>query len=208
MRFWVREPLIVKVFLVSMFVVVAIAIVLLARLAGRLYRHSGGGISREDIVTGKVEPEVFAAYALANKAPNPASRTESSKIESSTDRVAANAVLYSVRAVERSFIYLYESSDAEIESIKRVSALIFLLSLMMVAFGATPTYLWNCNNNNLPELLCLFGAVDQLLDTLALGLSLSAILHLVSGVFERTLNVRRAGWKYFLGTLKSELSDQ
>jgi len=82
----------------------------------------------------------------------------------------------------------------------------FLLSLVMVAYGAFPTYSRFYNNSNRPGSLCLFLTVEQILLLLALGWSCCAMLYLASSFFERALAHRKAGWRYFCESLRNESS--
>jgi hypothetical protein len=103
-------------------------------------------------------------------------------------------------------MYLCQICSSRIELIKRLALLILVLSFAMAAYGAKPTYFYICNSSNLPEYLCLIQAADQVLKTLALGLSLGVVLHFLSGLCERTLSVRRADGELFFGTWMNDLS--
>ena len=206
MIFWAREALIVKIFLLGLLVVVAIALVRLARLVRDLYRSSGEAASPYQIVNGEVDPRILATFALSTGPPGEVTRELRTKVGVSTNSDAVGAVLYSLQTAEDRFLYLCEKSYAEVRAIRRASSLTLLLSLLMVACGAIPTYFWNCNNSNLLRDLCLFNAIDQILRTLAIGLSFCALLYLAAGLLEKTLMIRKASWKYFFATARSELS--
>jgi len=192
--------------LLASFAIVTAAIIRIAKLTSQLYMYSGDGISVEKIAKGKIDPEILAGYALANRVPSQASAVKSAIADASGDRGSVGTVLDSLSATENRFVYLCERSRVQLDSIKRANLLVFLLSLVIFAFGAIPTYSQTRNNSNLPQYLSLLDAVDQVLDTLALGLSLCIVLHLASGFLARTLSARRADWKYFFVTLKNELS--
>jgi hypothetical protein len=208
MTFWIEEPWIVKAFLLGFIAVATIAVVKLFKLAGCLYLHSSDALLLERFVSGEVDPDVLATYALANRTPVQAAKEKSTGATSSMDRAAIDVLLYKLRAAGNIFAFRCERSQAAIESIKRAALLIFLLSFIMAASGAMPTYLYICESTNLPKYSCLVQAIDQLLRTFAVGLSLCAVLHILSGLVEGTLSARKTYWKYFLATLESELSGQ
>ncbi len=103
-------------------------------------------------------------------------------------------------------MYLWEGCRAEVESTKRASVLALLLSVAMVACGASPTYHGCFNDSNLPGKYCLFLTVQQTIGLFGLGLSLCSALYWASSYFERILADRRARWEYLGSTLRDKVS--
>jgi hypothetical protein len=198
------QPMGVKLFLLGLLVVTLISVMRLGRLARRLYRYSGGRILPENIVKEEVEPDLLAASALASRVSNRTALERQVDSGSSAEGVGAEKVLQVLRAAEIRFAYLWERCSADVESTKRASLLTFLVSLAMVAYGASPTYYLYFNNGNLPGSYCLFLTAQQLLALLALGWSCCAALYLTSSFFERALADRKTSWKYFCATLRNQ----
>jgi hypothetical protein len=79
LKLWVMEPWVVRLFLLILFVMVAVAVVRFVRLATRLYHYSGDPILPSRILKGEVDPEILAAYALAHPVLGDATRKCSPK---------------------------------------------------------------------------------------------------------------------------------
>lgn len=204
--FWVMQPMSVRLFLLGLLGVIIISVARSGRLARRLYRYSGEPTSPENIVNGKADPDRLAASALAGRVLCRTGLDTRAISQPSMDRVGVGEVPYALRAAESKFSYLWEKCYSDMQSIKRASIFTFLLSLVMVAYGAFPTYSRFYNNSNRPGSLCLFLTAEQLFLLLALGWSSCATLYFASSFFERALAHRKASWKYFCESLRNELS--
>lgn len=162
----------------------------------------------ERIFRGEADPDLVARFALASRVLSKCAPEKFLRSESSVGQASEERVLRILRSAEIRFLYLWERCHVDVESTKRASLLALLASFLMVAYGAFPAYYSCFNNSKLPGSLCMFLTVEQLVSTLAFGLSLCVMLFLVSGSFERTLANRRARWMYFCAQLKNELSAQ
>jgi hypothetical protein len=202
--FWVLEPFSTKLFLLGMLAVGLISLVRFVRLARRF--RSRELVLPVTVVRGEADPDALAQSALECAAWCNAVSKSGTISELGTERADGGAILSVLRLAESRFLYLWERCYADVESTKRASLLTFLLSLATVAHGATSTYFGICEDSNLTQVVCLYQTLDQLLVTLALGLSLCAVLYLVSSFFERKLSDRRTCWKYFCSRLRAELS--
>jgi len=204
--FWVMQPMSVQLFLLGLLAVALISVMRFGRLASRLYRYAGRRILPENIVKGEVAPDLLAASALASRAPDKAALEKQANSGFSAEGVGAEKVLQVLRVAEIRFAYLWERCYADVESTRRASALTFLVSLVMVAYGASPTYSMYFNDSNRPGSFCLFLTAEQLLALLALGWSGCGALYFMSSFFERALADRKTSWKYLCATLRNELS--
>jgi hypothetical protein len=204
--FWLRQPLVVKSLLLALCVVAVIAVVRFGRLARQLYRYPSESPLPEDIVRGEADPDLLAASALASRALCKAALAERTNCASATESATPRNALYVLRVAESRFQYLWERCSADVVSTRRASVFACAMSVVMVAYGASPVYHGYHNNSKLTGYYCLFLTAEQLLGTLGFGLLLSAVLYLASGVFERTLAERMTSWKYFCARLKNELS--
>jgi len=194
--FWVMQPTSVRLLLLGLLGVAAISVVRSARLARRLYRYSGEPTSLESIVDGRADPDLVAASALAGQALCTTVLGARAVSQPPLDRAGVEGVHCVLRAAENKFSYLWEKCYSDVQSIKSASMFSFLLSLVMVAYGAFPTYSRFYNNSNRPGSLCLFLTVEQLFLLLALGWSCCVALYLAASFFERTLADRKTCWKY------------
>jgi hypothetical protein len=202
MKFWIEEPLVVKLFLFVLLVIVVLAVVRLGRTASRLY-VSSRRVSAEEIFRRGITADDLANYALSNRA---FSKAQLSDHLSAVQGMRTEGDARALRAGEIRFTYLCEKSLAEISSVKTATQLLFLLCWIMVSFGAIPTYHWMCNDSNLPSQICQMQALDQILKTLCTGLGLCALLHVLSGRVERKLRERRAEWVYFFAAKRADAS--
>jgi len=196
-------PTPVKVLLIILFLITLTSIVRSVRLAHRLYHSSCKPILLDDIFKRTVDPNVLALSALANRLPLNGIVQEAVKSEPTAASANSQDVLYVLQVSDGKFRYLWERSQADVESNRRAGVLVLLLSFVMVTFGAVPAYLFFYNNSNRTGLQSLLLAIDQLLTLLGLGLSLYTMHYFVSSRLERALATRMSTWKYFCTTLKS-----
>jgi hypothetical protein len=114
-------------------------------------------------------------------------------------------VLSMLRSAEGKFLYLWEGCHADVESAKRSSVLMVLLSVITVAYGTSSMYTLSCTDRDVTLVTCSLEAVDRLLVTLAVDVSLCTVLYFLSSLVERTLASRRICWKYFCYRLEHQL---
>jgi len=202
--FWGEEPLIVKLILLGLFAVVLTSVIRLGGLARRLYRYPGKPISREKIAKGETDPDFLATSALGGRAPLKVVSEKFANSEAATERSGPEKNIGGLRAAEATFLYLWEGYYADVESTKRASLLTVLLSLVMAAFDASPTFDRYFNNGKRTGSTCLFLTVEHILVLLALGWSCCAALYFASSFFERALAHRKTRWRYFCARIKNE----
>ena len=195
-EFWRFEPAIFSFICLLMWTLGVIALARFIRLASRLYFYRGDSLSPERIINGDVDADALATYALSKKSPRRVPRQDRLHSGRPADPVAAGN---GFGLAESRFVYCCEDSAADVESTKRASWLMLLLSLMAAAFGAIPTIDGNCNGK---DANCFEASVVQLLRTFGLQVSASAVIYFVSGCFARTLSKRRAEWMYFFARPK------
>jgi hypothetical protein len=203
---WGAQPTIVRLVLLGQLALVLISVVRFAKSAGRLYRYSGERILPESVFKGETDPNLLAGSALAGRVPSKTVQGSRANPEPSGGSPSEAKALGILRAAECRFLYLWERCHADVESAKRASLLIFLLSLVMVAFAPAPIYFGCWNNSKLTGSTCMFRTVWHLLVLLGLGWSCCAALYFASSFVERALAYRKSGWEYFCGTMRNELS--
>lgn len=203
-KFWVMEPVLVKVIILVSFGVFLSAVVRLLRLAFRLYRPAGSAVLLEHLAQEKFEPDDLAAYALTARAPLETLTARPVKTSAPSDRATKERTALALRSAESKFLYLCEQSWVDVNSTSRAGWLILLLSFLTAAYGALPTYFQFCEDTNRTVSQCLFESADQVLLTFTLELSMCIIVYLASGFVKRKLGAQRASWLYLFAKLKSE----
>jgi hypothetical protein len=83
--------------------------------------------------------------------------------------------------------------------------LVFLLSLIVVAYTTCPRYLLYYKNNTAIVSEAAFLTVRDMLTILGYGLSFCTVLYVASSFFQRALAKRKTSWTYFCAMLKDEL---
>jgi len=203
---WFAQPLGVKGILLILFAVVLTSAVRFWRLARCLYRHPGERVPPESILSGGADPDLLAASALSSRIGRETLAANRASFGAPVERPNVEAALGSLRMAEGKFLYLWEKCHMDVESTRRASLLTLLVTIVMVTYGAFPTYYGWFNNSNLPGSYCLLTAAKQLFGLLAFGISACGMLYGVSSFFERTLADRKACWTYFCWRLRNELS--
>jgi hypothetical protein len=184
----------------------ALVLLSLARLAGsasRLYLGWRKPVTAQDILSGEVDPERLAASALASRL---ACNAPPHGRDFSSDETAVRGLANTLETAESRFLYFWERCHANVDSAKRTALLVFLLSLIMAAYGAYPRWLMYASESKLTGTSAAFWAVRDLVTLLGHGWALSAVLYLASSFIERALAKRKINWTYFCARLKNELS--
>jgi hypothetical protein len=205
--FWYGTPFGPKLLLLGLFGLACIQMVRFVILGLRLYSFTGKPVSPENVAGWVLDPDLLARAALTNRPLFSALAEKLPTTEPCTDRPAVEKALYTLRAAENRFLFLWEQCYADVASTRRAGRLTVLLSLVMIAYAAFPTYSLAYNNTNRPGFLAMLLTADELLALLALGLSLAALLYSISSFFERALAQRMARWKYFSATARNELQN-
>jgi hypothetical protein len=207
--YWASQPTHVRLFLLYLFGVAAVGVVNAVKLARLLYSIPGqrAGISFEEMIF----KDVGAKDALAESALGGRGLAYMSleawhnETQSAILKIDGSQVLRRVEAAGNRFDYLWGGCHADVTALRRASTPVLLLSLLVVVYGAFPTFHDFCNNSKLVPLDCLILTLDQLLTRLALGLGCCLALHLAANWFDRALIRRKTRWKYFSESLKTEL---
>ena len=200
---WGWQPTVVRLVLLTQFVLVFLSGLRFMKSARRLYRYSGERILPEHVLMGETDPDLLAESSLAGRLPCRPVLEKRANPESFSAGTGAEKTLHILREAEAKFRYLWEGCHADVESAKRASLLTFLLSLVMVAYAASPIYFECWNDSNLTGSTCLFRTVWHLLVLLALGWSCSAMLYFAASFFERKLARRKTCWTYFCSRLRN-----
>jgi hypothetical protein len=199
---WGAQLTVVRLILLSQFALVLISAVRFVKSARRLYRYSGESILTEDIIKGDADPDQLAASALGSRLPCKAILEYRASSKIYRERTSAEKVPQVLRVAKSRFQYLWERCYADVESGMRASLLSFLLSLVMIAYAAIPTFnRYIYNRGAYP-----FRAVAHLLVLLTLGWSCCTVLYFASSLFKRKLAERKTDWRYFCSILDNELS--
>jgi hypothetical protein len=123
--------------------------------------------------------------------PRPGERSSSTEPKT----VGSVDVFRREQAAECEFSVLSEACDADIASINRLVTLTLYLSLLVVVYGAFPTWADEFNNSKVTGNMALHSAVEKLFARFTLGLSTSILLYAASSFFVGNLARRRIKWK-------------
>jgi hypothetical protein len=194
---WFGQPTHVRLFIVYLAVVACIAFRYSLRLFWQLYSlRNREVLSLQTIRDRAISADLLADYALANRvrSERPAEAKRTPNLPSEARSKGKDLLLQSA---ESRFRYLWETSYAKVEAIRRLVPLSLLLSLLTVIYGAYPTFTAVFSSGRVTGRLALYETGAALLDRLSLGIFICAILYVVSSFFEGVLKRRRACWQYF-----------
>jgi hypothetical protein len=186
-----------KLFILYLIAVYGIAIVCSIRLGWFLISiGQRKRISVRSIVDGEVGAEVLVRAALSDQIlielSNRVDATPTEALSSTREKVA----LRTLRAADSSFLYLFGIRQTEVAIINRLAALTFIVSFLVITYGAFSTWAGEFNNRNITGYEALLITAALLLARLALGLSTCTILYGISSIFNVMLMRRVNKWKY------------
>ena len=92
---------------------------------------------------------------------------------------------------------MWETYHADVASIKRLARLTFLVAVLIVIYGAFPTWAEHFNNTNITGNEALITSLSLLFDRLAIGIATCVLFLAISNHFENSLMRRRSSWNYF-----------
>jgi hypothetical protein len=149
--------------------------------------------------------DVLAIAALTNRlSSNPTLIGTSQPVDKNDDSRSRSQIL---QEADRRFSYVWEMCAAEIRSAKRHVLLTLLLSVLVLAYGAT-----NISRQIAIDKRVGIGSfsssVAELLMQVALGISVCAAIYAVFNAFENALVRRKAAWNYFCAKGKSQSSPE
>jgi hypothetical protein len=159
-----------------------------------------------NIRDGIVTPELLVESGLTNKLCDAPSATNGDP-ERHSPLASVPVPLPLAHAAENRFAYLWEGYYAEVRSTKSLAVLTLLLSLLVVSYGAHPTFLYELNNRNITGMQALVYAAFRLLDRFARGLLVCTALYGAAIFFEGVLLQRRRRWNHFCGWLRNRSLD-
>jgi hypothetical protein len=155
---------------------------------------------------GDPDPDVLAACALGglDLCPTRNGRIKDLKIFPEGSR--PEDVLHIVQAAGIRFHYLWDICHVDAVSVRRASLLIMLSTMVIVAYGVSPTFDDYHTGSRLTGSECLYLTLFAQTTKLAIGLCFSAGLYLMHSFLERKLARRKICWSYFCSRLSIELS--
>lgn len=203
---WAAQPTHIRIFLIYLFVVICITAVQLLRLVLVLgWTASRKRISVDAILDGSVTYNVLCEAGFAKRLQF--SEKEQRRIkELRASQEKSNMALNVIRAAEPEFAYLSRQSQIRVQLLKFLFQLTLLLSIIVVIYGAYPTWLALYNDGERTGVGALVETGRLLSDRLLVGLLVSAVLLISYGCCERALVIRRAKWSYFVHACKDELT--
>ncbi len=205
--FWIMQPMEIKLVVLGLFVVVVITTERFVRLAWHLRHRPRGFIGPEEVSRGAVDPDLLARSALANRVPWQGILAELADTRPSAESAGGVQRAPVFRMAESAFLYLWKKCQADVEAGKRACVAVFLATCIVMSWGAYSTY-ENYRGGNRWAGECLYLTLFLELRVLALGLSLCAVLYLVSSALERTLASRRISWEHFCARWKGEAREE
>lgn len=206
--FWTIQSMEVRVFILWLFAAFCISTVRLVRLALRLYKSERWPILPEDVMKGPVDPSFLAECALANRTECEGTTDRHAELESSGESESKERALYLLQTADDIFLYLWRKCHTDVESAKRASHLTLLLSFVIAAWGAAPTFQGLCNDSRLRVSECVSTTLLEQFARLAPGLLACSTLYMAASFFERTLAARRISWTYFCARVRNGLRNR
>lgn len=182
---WSSQPDYVRLFILYLFFVGAITIAYSAQLIYRLY-YIRLRISHQNIFSDPANASLVARSALAYNSTH----------VSPTVTEPRRSFLILEEAISE-FDFLWESCNSRAVAIERLSILTFLLTFLVFAGGAFPTWSAEYNNTNIPGFAALLLSTQTLFLRLAWGLATSSALYVLSSFFLGVLQQRRTHWRRF-----------
>ena len=146
--------------------------------------------------------DVLATTALTNRLSSDSLIGSSQPVDKNDD--SRSQIL---QEADRRFSYVWEMCAAKIRSAKRHVLLTLLLSVLVLAYGATNISRQIAIDKRV-GIGSFSGSVAELLMQVALGISVCAAIYAVFNVFENALVRRKAAWNYFCAKGKSQSSPE
>lgn len=204
---WGQGPEVIRLISVVQFVFFLIASIWIARSARRLYSFSRRPINPDSAWSKGIDPEVIVRFALAGRLPN----RDGLKPECDPSQRAAGDRANSIRALrmlDMRFQDLWRECKSDVDSATSASLVMFFLSLLVVAYGAYPTFSWYFNDTNRTAEVSLFWTMRSLLRVFSRGCLGCTLLYFLSSLLDRTLKSRRRLWSYSYRHLMSQLREE
>lgn len=202
---WALIPVGVKLLTLIMAGTAATGVARLIRIVCRISRTSHAKAPIRQIENRELTAENLAIYALTNRTAGTAQEWFT-KTETERGRPVARRML---RQVESRFLFLCETCYLDLKSARRASTFVFLLSLFTIAYGAWPTWVYNCAlSDNSPPGACVLRSALALVAIVSFGLFLSAVLYALTGMAASRLDGRMVVWSYFFRSAKDALNDE
>jgi hypothetical protein len=203
----VETPIHLKLFILYLLVVLVVGVVRWIRLAWQAwFLPLRKRLSPEALREGKVQADNLAACALAGGLSRSIANPITAILKPGSD--AAFALLSRLERARHRFLHAWEIQWSKIQALKRLVLLTILLSMFVLAAGAT-----NALNGVYTEkgpVALRVGAMlgAQLFGAVAIGLFVSAVLYGAASCYESLLMRRKATWNYFCDKCRDELATE
>jgi hypothetical protein len=206
---WAVEPLHVRLFILYLFVAVIVTIVRSLKLTRRIYTlQKRNGVSLRDISHGGISANELAQFALTNRLlvePSPfVGDYGSGDAETSGEK----PTLRTLQIADTKFRYLWQLGSVDVAFMKKLVRLTLLLSLLLVVYGAFPTWSEEFNDHNVTGTVALHRAAGDLLARVTIGVTVSVLIYMVSILFDGSLRRRKTRWRYFYESSRNALSSE
>ena len=204
MNYEYRPPLEEKLFFLYLLWMVSLSIIKSVSIARQLWWFSRDRrILPTALDSGDRSADVLATAALTNRLSNDRALLGSSQLVDKNDDSGSRSQI--LQEADRRFSYAWEMCAAKIRSTKRHVLLTLLLSVLVLAYGAT-----NISRQIAIDKRVGIGSfsssVAELLMQVALGISVCAAIYAVFSAFENALMRRKAAWNYFCAKGKNQSS--
>jgi hypothetical protein len=201
----VRLPWESKLFLLYLLLVLAVSLVRSFSLVRQLWWFSASRRSLPKETQSEADrADILAASGLSNRFSYQPTATGSDVLPDKKD--GANSYLRVLQEADNKFLYLSEMCAARIGSMKRLVPLTFLVSALLLVYGASEI-LTEIMTQKAAPIGFLTGRIAELLVPFALGILVCALLYAFSSLYEGALIRRRARWNYYCATAKGRLTD-
>ena len=182
-----------KLFLLYLLIVVAISLAKSIGLARQLLRLRR--ILPKETLNEHGKAELLAASAIGMRFSTDRSNLGSDVSASEYSRILLQA--------NNKFLYTWELCAAKAASIRKLTLLTLLLSVLILTFSAI-TILMEIMHLKSRSIGVFTGTVADELVPFALGILICAVLYALFSLFEGILMRRRARWNYFCAKAKSD----
>lgn len=212
---WSIAPLSVRLFLVYVSLVVAMAIVRALMLTRRFFSARVRRISFDDLRGVPLSPESFAASAMANRVSYEAIARSSAEgqipndasVDKATEASCEKAALRNLNRADSAFRFAVQTCEIEIALIRELLWLTVLLSVLLVTFNMSAIWRFFYEGAKITGLSALVETIRILLDWLSFSLVACGVLYVIWSFLDGALRRRQACWQYFYSRAVSELSD-
>ena len=193
---WTMQPTYVRVYLLCVYLVTALASVKFFTVLWNLYRRSFRKVGAERLIHAEGS---LVQCALRNGV-EPASITTSSPTEMKD--YSSGRLPQSVRTAEEQFRCALELLWSDAKLVLHLGTLTLWVSFFVVAYGAAPTVQETYNNAQITGYTAIVISIGQLLSRLAVGLFSYVVLYAEWLSLDYVLVRRKASWFLIIESLR------